>query len=361
MKIIFYGPIGGKKGKIIGGGESGNRKTIKLLNKLGFSVEVIEKPYPIGVPIIRAFYYPIQLFVAYIKVLFKLYISKNTSLHLSGFYLHLIYVEWLLIRTARIIGRSSVYELRAGGAIEGYHSRSFIYRYFFKQTLLNASSVICQGEEYVPFIYSITGKKAHYYPNYITEDLLIPNPYLNSRNSNRIELLYFGRIAPSKNIEFILDICSFLPKDKFFLEIIGGGTPEYLASINSLIELKDIQGSITITPPLKSEELFNRIRHKHFFIFPSKEKREGHSNALTEAMSQGVVPLVSNMGFNASVVKQPNLVVPDFEASQYASKILSIWENHEWKHYSNNCHKVVNDFFTESTAQLTLAKAHSGY
>lgn len=48
MYIIFYGALGktGKLSERIGGGESGNIKTINIISNLGYNVEFIRKPYP---------------------------------------------------------------------------------------------------------------------------------------------------------------------------------------------------------------------------------------------------------------------------------------------------------------------------
>ena len=62
----------------------------------------------------------------------------------------------------------------------------------------------------------------------------------------------------------------------------------------------------------------------HFFIFPSKEKAEGHSNSLNEAMSQGLIPIVSDYHFNRSIVGDDRLVVNDYNAQMYADKICEI-------------------------------------
>ena len=50
------------------------------------------------------------------------------------------------------------------------------------------------------------------------------------------------------------------------------------------------------------ERICDELQKAHFFVFPSQEKMEGHSNSLTEAMTFGVVPIVSAAGFNASIV-----------------------------------------------------------
>ncbi len=358
MKIIFFGPFGGNKSQIIGGGESGNKKTIAVLKSLNFEVEVIEKPYPVKIKYFGILLFPFQLTIAYLKFILKIILSRNVTFHLSGFYYHLIYCEWLFITTSRFFGVKSVYEIRAGGAIEIFNQNTFIYRFFFKMTLQNASFVLCQGEEYISFIKKIANVDGFYYPNFIQDKLL--QPYNdNSRSIKKtIEIVYFGRIVQSKNIEFILEICKCLKGLDFRCEIIGDGDKAYITSLIKLSHKFKIAKNIIISPPLNTQELNNKLKHKHFFLFPSKEKREGHSNSLTEAMSVGVVPLVSTAGFNASIVKEKYLVIDKFEPQLYAEKISSIWKSNKWENYSYRCYSTVVNNFTENSIKYILQDIH---
>ncbi|WP_305951734.1 glycosyltransferase family 4 protein [Emticicia oligotrophica] len=360
MKIIFYGPIGGKSEKIIGGGESGNRKTISILKKNGFSVDVIEKPYPKKIPVIRGLIYPFQLLNTYFLFVLKLLVSPKPTFHLSGFYGHLIYIEYLFITTAKLLNIRSTYEIRAGGAIEIYNEGPLLYKFFFRKVLQNVNFVLCQGADYLPFIKKIANVEGLYYPNFVLDELLSSHNNTSLRDSSEtIEIVYFGRIVKSKNIEFILEICSYLKDKKFKCEIIGGGDNDY---INSLIQLsKDygIYDKLIITPPINAIELNTKLKNKHFFLFPSKEKREGHSNSLTEAMSVGVVPIVSTAGFNASIVNQPNLVIEDFNPELYAKCVKSIWDSKKWKFYSSECYSRVKSSFSENAVNNTLKSIYS--
>ena len=272
----------------------------------------------------------------------------------------MIYIEYIFITTAKLFNIQSTYEIRAGGAIEIYTEGSFLYKFFFRKTLQNANFVLCQGADYLPFIKEIANVDGLYYPNFILDELLSSQNNTSLRgSSDTIEIVYFGRIVKSKNIEFILEICNYLKDNKFKCEIIGGGDDTY---INSLIQLsKDygIYDKITITPPINAVELNTKLKNKHFFLFPSKEKREGHSNSLTEAMSVGVVPVVSTAGFNASIVNQPSLVIEDFNPELYAKCVKSIWDSRKWETYSSECYSRVRSNFSENAVKNTLKSIHS--
>lgn len=360
--ILFYGPVGNKKRLIIGGGESGNKRTIQMLSKLDFNVIVLGKPYPLDIPVIRPLVYLFQLGFVYIKFVWKLLTVKVDSFHLSAFYFHLIYIEYLFIATCKLFKVRSIYEIRAGGAETAYKNRSGFYRYVFRLTVKKATVVMCQGKEAVNFIKNITGKDALYYPNYITEEFYIPYNSNDREKSSVIELIYLGRIVPSKNIDFIVEICNELKKSEvpYNMELVGNAdvNDPYVISLKEKINQYGLTDKVRMPGPMKTEKLFPLLLSKHFFIFPTVEDREGHSNSLTEAMSRGVVPIVSNVGFNRSIVGNDDLVIQSFEPELYANKITSTWRLGKWEAYSKNSHEIIETLFTESAAKKTLYKAH---
>ncbi|MFW6275042.1 MAG: hypothetical protein ACOC2M_00250, partial [bacterium] len=200
-KVLFYGALGNGKKLKVGGGETGNLRTIQLLEKNGYNVIRLYKPYPVK-NIAGYFVYSIRMFFKLFSFFFKLLKSDIKVVHISGFYLHLIYHEFLLVKIARFLNIPCIYELRGGGVIEAYHKRSFLYRHIFKATVNNASIILCQGKSYISFLKELTEVKIYHYPNYILDSFLE-----NTINSGRIndpvlKLVYFGRIVPSKNLDF---------------------------------------------------------------------------------------------------------------------------------------------------------------
>ena len=353
--VVFYGPIGSKSGNVIGGGESGNLKTISLLEKLGYTVIKLPKPYPNTSLVIFKFFFPFKLFFSYLKFLIILVLRSGKFIfHLSGFYNHLIYVEFLYIYTCKLFKIPCVYELRAGGAIDSYLTHGFLYKFFFRSVLKTSTKVLCQGQEYIPFIKKIADVEGLYYPNFIQDEFLIDYNLYSRNMSSPLNIVYFGRIAPSKNIEFIIEVCEKLQCERFTCEIIGDGLASYKNKINSLIHEKGLSDKVFVLESLKGELLFNRLNTKHFFLFPSKEKREGHSNSLTEAMSRGVVPIASKAGFNSSVIKNEFLTIETFDPNQYSNRILTIWNSQTWSEISSTCYQTVKNNFTEAAVKDVL-------
>jgi glycosyltransferase involved in cell wall biosynthesis len=359
--VIFYGPLGSNG--CIGGGESGNRKTVESLKKLGFTVKIVEKPYPVIFrwKWISGFIYVIQLIKAYLRLVkIALGTRRPFFVHISGFYYHLIYIEFLIAVTLRRMNVKIIYELRAGGADIAYKEGSFAYRYVFRQTLRHVDTVLCQGKKYLELVKHFTQAKVIYYPNYIPDELYIPYTDSNRYIEPVIAIVYFGRVTNSKNVAFALEICSLLRQRnlQFTFSVIGDGPGEYLTELKKLCRAYKIENNVNFYSAMPSTKLFQHLANQHFFLFPTKEKREGHSNSLTEAMSYGVVPIASNNGFNESVIGYQELVVDSFDAEKYADVIFSILRNNSWSKYSIKVHQRVGKYFTEGVVREFLLRAY---
>ena len=108
------------------------------------------------------------------------------------------------------------------------------------------------------------------------------------------------------------------------------------------------------------ERICEELQKAHFFVFPSQEKMEGHSNSLTEAMTFGVVPVVSTAGFNASIVSNEDLVVSDINPKRYADVIEAIIKRNVWAEYSLNVYKRIKENYTEDIVKKAIVEAVSG-
>lgn len=359
-KCIFYGALGKNKKFTVGGGESGNLRTISLLEQRNIEVIKVYKPYPIQ-SILGYIPYAFQLFFNLLTFIFALVSNPKTKIvHISGFYSVLIYYEYFLIVFTRFFNKKCIYELRGGDVIPVYRNNSKVYRFFFKAAIRKASVILCQGKSSIPFLKTLTAVKIIHYPNYVLNNFRI-NGFKNIRKNNSVvHLIYFGRIVHRKNPLFLLSICSKLKSMglNFDMKIIGSGDSDLIDKLKSEIISFGLQEMVDVIPPLRTLELKKILGQMHFFLFPSKEKREGHSNSLTEAMAMGVVPICSNAGFNKEIVNDQHLIIDDFDAKKYANKILEIWGNGNWPKISEYVTQRIANNFTEDVAKRILTKAY---
>jgi glycosyltransferase involved in cell wall biosynthesis len=362
--VIFYGPLGIAK-SLIGGGESGNKKTIAVLKKNGFKIYVLEKPYLLNIPVIRSIIAPFQFFYKIFILIIKSnsFVSKVRIFHLSAFYCNLIFFEFLFIKIANLLNIKTIYEIRAGGMISAYKNRSIIYQQFFRATINSADSVLCQGIEYCSFLHESFNINSVYYPNYM-EDKFVnkENIFVDRLKDETMHIVFVGRLSREKQIVLIIEIANKLKEFglKFQVNLVGNGDLEYLSKVKYKCDLYNLNDSIIFHGKMQLTEINKLLQNQHFFVFPTKEKREGHSNSLTEAMNFGVVPIASNIGFNKTIINNPDLIINNFEAVSYATRMIEIFNNRNlWKKYSDEMHKRIKDNFTESIVSKTLLAVYS--
>src|SRR5690606_24617907 len=94
--VLFYGPLGSRKKFVVGGGETGNLRTIHLLKKNNYNVITLQKPYPVKNTLGYAVYM-VKMLLKIFNLFFLLITHKIDTVHISGFYLHLVYHEYFLV------------------------------------------------------------------------------------------------------------------------------------------------------------------------------------------------------------------------------------------------------------------------
>ena len=243
--------------------------------------------------------------------------------------------------------RSLVY-LKGGQVLDYYSNSSKLHRWMFKKTMDMQSKVFFEGMESLELVKNISHTPLVYFPNYVFSEQ-IPEKY-PSKPNDRINILYFGRIAPNKNVHLILEAFNLLchHRSDVYLTIIGGigQSKAYADKIDRLILESPYRDKILrkgITP-------FDTIREimltQHFFLFPSKERAEGHSNSLNEAMSYGLIPVVSDYHFNRSVVGDDRLVVDGYEAQMYVDRIIHLIQHCDIDMLSKQVYNRIKSFFS---------------
>lgn len=347
MDILMYAPLGNNIPKErIGGAEIGCLRSIDMIKESGINISIIEKPTT---------YYGIKKFIKEFRVAYKqikseLTSNKNSIFYLVGFYDRQIYFEALLCWLAKRTKHEIIYEPKNGAMVYKYKNGSEIYKKLSKFIFKNARIIFCQGIEYKEFLNEIGFKNAIYHPNYIKKE----NSLLINRKDNELfKFVYLGRVTKSKNIEFVIDVFekvhSKIPGSVLY--IIGGWDEDYKIELENRIKNANIENEAYFTGRLDFRGIAEELNTSHFFLFPSQNKFEGHSNALTEAMAFGLVPITSNYGFNKTVVGYKELVIEDFVVEKYAETAINIITQGLWDEYSKKMMKRVEDNFSEEVVR----------
>lgn len=111
-------------------------------------------------------------------------------------------------------------------------------------------------------------------------------PPLTTRQRGReLRLLYVGRLAETKNVDFLLHTLSSLPTTAWRLDIVGDG--EERARLEALAARRDLLGRVTFHG--HQDEVGRYYDAADLFVFPSR--MESFGLVLLEAMSHGLPTL----------------------------------------------------------------------
>lgn len=161
-------------------------------------------------------------------------------------------------------------------------------------------------------------KKFKYLPNGVDLSLF------KNKGSSGKGLIYVGRLEEQKNLFFLLDAVSFLPKNKRAITFIGNGTQrELLAKYASRKRIK-----LSILKPIK-HSLLPRFLSK-FSVFTLASFAEGSPKVLLEAMATGLVPVVNNFTTAQDIIEdKKNGFLINYDKKQFAQKLSILLNNHK--------------------------------
>lgn len=349
--VIFYGHLP-KAGEIpIGGGEVGNSRTLRMLERFGYQLKVIRMQKPSlkwGAKLIKALYPLRVLSVIFRFTICLLFSSRKSIVHISGFAGVNVWSEASLMFIAKALGYFTIYEQRAGGAIQYYKEGSKRYRKCYGYILSHTDYIFTQGVENIPMMRKMTEKPVYHYPNCV-EDSFAPSS-LPEKPNDVLNLLYFGRVENTKHVDLIVKASSLIQKEypNSKLTVIGGGFPDEISKVKSLMQQLLQKDSYTYIPGVSHDELGPMLKDYHFYIFPSTQPREGQSNSVTECMSFGIIPIASPQGFNSSTIGDDYLIVEDLTPEAYAAKAIEIVSTGNIGKYSKQILDRFNKKFRQS-------------
>jgi glycosyltransferase involved in cell wall biosynthesis len=158
-----------------------------------------------------------------------------------------------------------------------------------------------------------------------------------------IKIIFIGRIEDSQKGVFLLPKIIWDLKQRGFdfrFVIIGDGPsfPELQRMIND----RDIADKVFLSGPLPHEEVIQAMRENHFFIMPSNY--EGMPVVLLEAMSSGLVPIVSNLSGHTDILVKEGTTGFFGEPGDAKSFVSAILKAIEDRTALNQISKNASDF-----------------
>jgi glycosyltransferase involved in cell wall biosynthesis len=186
-------------------------------------------------------------------------------------------------------------------------SSSFILRWLMKITyklmLLNMDLIITQSPKVQKEIKNYIHKKVSVFIiSNGTE--LIPHGKSVLQNSEKIRILFTGKISKEKGIETLIDAVINLDRsivNRIEILLVGPGWQDYIAYISHKIEANHLENIIRIVGEVNHEEIFKYYKKSDIYVFPSF--REGMPNSVLEAMGCELPIVASNIDANKNLIK----------------------------------------------------------
>ncbi|MFW5886957.1 MAG: glycosyltransferase family 4 protein [Bacteroidota bacterium] len=256
----------------------------------------------------------------------------------------------------RLIKKPYILHLR-GGAYSKNKQTPLLLKLLIKKSLKKASQIIVLGNAEKNFIcdfYNIKRDRITTLPN------CVKVPELNQKEidkTTKINILYLGRIDRNKGLYEIIQALSTLPTNINYSLSIAGDGPDRDWFIDSC--MKNLKTNLKyegIVSGLSKEKL---LAKSHIFLLPSYF--EGLPNALLEAMSYSVVPIVTPVGSIPDVVKQKEngLIVNIKDSNEIKNAIeLLIQNNETYKQLSRQAYRTITENYSLNNYIIKLNKIY---
>ena len=333
------------------GGQTSARRVMAGLEGLGYKVHPIIKHRSVlkGIAIHQIEVITFAI-IDFLKIFSKLILKRREE---SAFMMltyagSLVPFEYVNTCMARCLGYKCIYYLKGGKLLDTYESGGRLHKWMFKQIMNMQSLVLFEGMDSLEMVRKITRTPLAFFPNYISDQQMVE---CSPKPAEPIGILYFGRVTPDKNVHVSIEafnlLCEKFPNIK--LTIIGDNTRAefYTKRIKEMIEASPYSDRICKLGNSPFAVIQKAMSTHHFFIFPSHEKAEGHSNSLNEAMSQGLIPIVSDWHFNKTIVGNDELVVKGYDPKDYADKIEKIISTVDMQLLSRQMYDRIKNNFAE--------------
>lgn len=158
-----------------------------------------------------------------------------------------------------------------------------------------------------------------------------PKPDHSRENSNRsgiLKCVFFSKICKGKGVDYIISELNSLTDIHISLDFYGPISNDIKDEFNEFVRRNDYvryNGVFDST----TDELYEELRKYDLLLLPTKYKTEGIPGILIETKMAGVAALVSNMSFNAEIVRnnEEGIVFDDFEEGTLARILMDIQSN----------------------------------
>lgn len=162
----------------------------------------------------------------------------------------------------------------------------------FVQNYSNATVFTFGGEIYKRYLGLSSSTFSIADSRYNNSDILSIND-IKDKSYTKLKLLYVGRLAPGKGLEFLIKCLSKINHFEFTLTVVGDGIIK--EDLIQLVKKHNLTNKIKFKGYIHfSKNLLNEYSSHDIFIMPSFS--EGLPQVVFEAMSRGIVVVATNVG-----------------------------------------------------------------
>ena len=166
----------------------------------------------------------------------------------------------------------------------------------------------------------------------------------NNRQQSTFTVAHMGSFTHQKNHSFIIDIFSEITKRYSNTQLLLLGDGKLRKDIEAKVKSLNLEDKVTFTGNVV--DVPKALACAHCFLFPSHY--EGFGKAAIEAMSMGIVPILSNYPAAGELItnEQEGFIVNNMDTDAYADCIARLIESSELRERMSNASRkrVVEQF-----------------
>ena len=233
--------------------------------------------------------------------------------------------DYFFMNAARKKQKRLVVHLHGGLYLFSDH-KPFLIRYLLKRIFgWNNPFIVLSNKEKEQVENTYQAKKVYVLPNCV--DLSVASSFHREFSSEKLQLLFLGRIEPNKGLDDLYEAMKTLQLENldFVLHFAGKeqGSNHYIEKFSQLLGDKFVYEGVV--SGLQKDELMKQC---DLFLLPSYY--EGLPMSLLECMSFGMIPITTNVGSISDFVEQgkTGLFVKKKDPASLVEAILHLSDDH---------------------------------
>lgn len=262
--------------------------------------------------------------VDFARIIRILVASRPDGIHILAQYRKATMREFLISFLAFVCRVPYLYEIKAGSFIEFYKNSGFVTRCLVTFILKYAKVILCEGQEYIPFLkreFDVTG---YYFPNFVLASE-VPKKPNTLFTGDALRVLFVGYCTRDKGVFSLAEGVSRFAKNStkpVQLVLVGSEDPEFTKFADTFQCSRNLE--IIRKGRLPHGDVLREMSKSDIYLYPSLHKGEGHNNSINEAMMFGLMIITTPIGFLPDVLDNAAMFIEDVEPDLIHSALTEV-------------------------------------